>query len=68
MAECCWTDCPEEAVRDLQVDAGESTCETCGVTKTNKTVYPLCEIHFAQYTETYDNAHLMANSTPGGMS
>lgn len=67
MAECCWTDCTEEAVTDLQMDAGESTCATCGLTKTNKTIYPLCETHLAQYQETSDNALLMANSTPGGM-
>lgn len=66
MAECCWTDCTEDAIIDLQMDAGESTCETCGLTKTNKTIFPLCQGHLDLYQETSDNHLMMVNATTEG--
>ena len=68
MTECGWNDCTEEATEEVQLDAGESVCTTCGTTKTNKTNYALCETHGAQYRETSDNNVLMANATPEGMA
>jgi hypothetical protein len=65
---CCWTDCSNEAVTMLEMDAGQTTCQTCGAVKTNKTGYPLCQEHIDLYRENPDNALVMANATPGGMS
>lgn len=59
---CGWKGCTEEASTEVLLDAGASTCETCGQDITERRTYKLCKEHSKQYTDSADVTLLLLSA------